>query len=88
MPQFTKGTVFFWPFGSGAANDDVVYHFNLQQFPGANEVACGFDVRVAGRGIAAYAVSGISGVIPYTVLCRMAQDLPDFGLGQQPSHAA
>jgi DNA repair protein RadC len=29
-----------------------------------------------------------SGVIPYTVLCRMAQDLPDFGLGQQPSHAA
>jgi len=29
-----------------------------------------------------------SGVIPYNVLCRMAQDLPDFGLGQQPSHAA
>jgi len=29
-----------------------------------------------------------SGVIPHPVLCRMAQDLPDFGLGQQLSHAA
>jgi hypothetical protein len=66
----------------------VIKHVNFQQFPGANQIARGFDVRLARRWISAYAVSGISGVIPYTVLCRMAQDLPDFGLGQQPSHAA
>jgi hypothetical protein len=71
-----------------AANDDVVEHVNLQELSGANQIARHFDVRLAWRRVAAYAVSGISGVIPHPVLCRNAYHSPDFSGREKLCNAA
>jgi len=66
----------------------MVKYFDFQQLPGADEVACDFDVRFGRGRVAAYAGSGISGVIPDPVLCRMADDLPGFSLSEPFCDAA
>jgi hypothetical protein len=56
----------------------VVEDFDFEKLSGSNEVASNFNVRFRRSWFATYADSGISGVIPHPVLCRMACDLPWF----------
>ena len=54
-----------------AAQDDMIQHLNLEELAGADEIPCHTDIGFRGRGISAYAVCGISGVIPHPILCRI-----------------
>lgn len=60
------------------SNDDMTENFDIEKLTRSNEVAGDLNVGLGWSRLAAYAVSGIMGVIPHPVLCRMACDLPQF----------
>lgn len=51
--QFSQGAVAAWLHFAGAADDDVIEQFHLEQLSGPDEIARGADVRLAGRWVAA-----------------------------------
>ena len=53
IPQLLQRRIIFGALRRGATKDDVIQHINLEQMPGANQVARHFYVRIARRGIAA-----------------------------------
>ena len=66
----------------------MVNQFHFQKLTGADQIPRHFDVGLGRGAFAAYAVSGISLVIPHPVLCRMAHDLSDLDLVEPLSYAA
>jgi hypothetical protein len=53
------------------SNDDVVEDFDFKKLTSPDEVTGDFNVGFGWSQLSRYAVSGISGVIPHPVLCRM-----------------
>jgi hypothetical protein len=53
------------------SNDDVIENFDFKKLARSNEVTGDFDVGLGWSRLTTYAVSGISGVMPHLVLCRM-----------------
>jgi hypothetical protein len=82
IAKFSQGAVVL------VADDHMVDQLNLQQLTGTNEIPRHFDVGFRGRGFAAYAAYGITGVIPHPVLCRMASRFAHFALGEPFPRAA
>ena len=52
-------------------DDDVIEQLDLEHLPGTDEIPGDLDVRLGRDRLTAYAACGISGVMPYPVLCRM-----------------
>ncbi len=77
-PKLLERTVVTSPLGSRLADDDVVEDFDPQKLSGPDEVAGGAEIRRGRTGVSRYAANGITFVMPHSVLCRMACDLPGF----------
>ena len=58
------------------AHDYMIQHVNFEKLSSSDEIARDADIRFRRSRISAYAECGISGVMPYPVLCRMARGLP------------
>jgi hypothetical protein len=53
------------------SNDDVIENFDFEKLARSNEVTGDFDVGLGWSRLSAYSATGITGVMPHPVLCRM-----------------
>ncbi len=70
---------------SGRADNDVIDQLQLEDSARFKNPAGEPQIRFRRGGISAYAVCGITGVIPHPVLCRMATGFSKSG--QRPDAA-
>jgi hypothetical protein len=68
-PAFFETEIAISPRG-GSADDDVIQQLDLQNSAGFENSPGKAHIRFGGGRLARYAACGITGVMPYLVLCR------------------